>query len=827
MIFPARGRMLRRSLMILVGVLFVALVVVYLWLQSTLPDYARTLESDQLKDSVRIERDRLGVPHIHAQHFSDAAFALGYVQAQDRLWQMETIRRAVQGRNAELLGEVLLEMDVVNRAHLGLPRVSEKSAARMDPETRAVFQSFADGVNFAIASGEGTRSPEWKILGVTPDPWTAADISNMVIVISDTATDGERELRVAAMERDLPKALKDFALEPLGPDFPTLYEDFWAANSQRVRDAGGVTPTAPASRSLGGGYADSQKLTGTNFFLFGPEITASGKAILAVDPHLPTHSPSVIYPVRISLPDDFIAGGTWVGTPAVVFGQNSHIAWGMTHLYADTFDYIAERIDPDDPSRYLTPEGPRSFQTTTVSVVLRGGETRNIVLRSTHRGPVVSDALVAGGERDSVFAERHALVESLFGPGHVLVRRDVPSDDGYATMQALLNVSRARNWEEFRTALRDYEWSNNVAFADTRGNIGVQMAAKLPRRKQVHGWNGQRIARGWMGEGEWEGYVAFDELPYIFNPPQGWAADSNSRAVNADHAFRVSDNFSPPWRVMRAYELIPAMAPHTVDSVARIQLDVRSVKAAGLSARLLRINSRSEVVAKVQAMLAAWDFDMVADRPEPLLYSAIETVLQERLLNTRDEALAKKTPDTLMLLRAIDTLPQWCDDPETAPVENCEDTLSSAIHDAVLALEAAFGDNWHEWRWGSVHSAVFSANYSWRYMPYLGELTATRVVTPGGQGVLNQGSVVTRRAPMDDLLRDMEFDQKHGATFRLIADLGDPEKSRMAFAPGISANAVSPHWSDAARGWAVGDYEKLLGDEHIDGPVTVIRAKTR
>ncbi|MEM7692433.1 MAG: penicillin acylase family protein, partial [Pseudomonadota bacterium] len=676
------------------------------------------------------------------------------------------------------------------------------------------------GVNFAIEQGEGRRSPEWMLLGIQPEPWTATDINNMVIVSSDMATDGERELRIAAMEQELSPALRDFALTPLDLSFPTLYEDFHATNSQRGAERTDLG--AGTDENAGGGQGNPSMQTGTNFFVLGRDVTASGHAILAVDPHLPTHSPSVVYPVRVTLPDDFIAGGAWIGTPAVVFGQNSRIAWGMTHLYADTFDYIVERVDPDDPNQYLTPEGPRAFDNRAMTVQLRGGESRQVNLRSTHRGPVVSDPLIDGEARSGAIAERHQLITELYGPGHVLVRRDVPSDAGYTSMQALLNVSRAHNWPEFRAALRDYEWSNNVAFADTEGNIGVQMAAKLPKRKQQNGWNGQRLARGWLGEGDWDGYIAFDELPYIYNPPQGWAADSNSRAVRADHPFRVSDNFSPPWRVMRAYELIGSSREHTLDSVASIQLDVHSTKAAWLTQRLIGFNSTSDTVSRAQELLKQWDFTMVPNRPEPLLYSAIELLLQERILNTLGPRLARKTPNTHQLIRIFEDYPEFCDSPDTPESESCEQVFNQATIDAITTLEEQFGSDWQRWRWGDLHAAVFPAHYSWRYMPVLGELTETRVVTPGGQGVLNQGSVVSRQAPMDDLLQDLDFEQKHGATFRLIADLGDPSKSRMAFAPGMSANVASPHWDDAAAPWAAGLYESLL-DSGESGVVTLLR----
>ncbi|MEM8986778.1 MAG: penicillin acylase family protein [Pseudomonadota bacterium] len=794
----------------LAALLVLAFLAGYVWLKGTLPDYTKTLTSDALSAPVKIERDEYGVPHITAQTFNDAAFAMGYAQAQDRLWQMETFRRAVMGRTAEVFGEAFFHTDVAYKGLYRFPEAYEKTNARLDPETRRTFDAFAAGVNLAIQSGEGMSSPEWALLGIKPAPWTAGDVNSFMAVVSETATDGPRELAIAKHESVLEKEIFDFLYEELPPEFPTLYEDFEEK------------PAANARRGVGD--ADPNR-SGTNFFVFGPERTTTGKPILAVDPHLPLYAPGVVYPVVVTLPDDVIAGGAWVGTPAVTFGHNSKIAWGMTHMYADTMDYIVEKIDPDNPDNYMTENGSEPFLVRDIEVKVKGAGVRTIKVRETRNGVVVSDRHLYEAGFDAFsggLADAYAVVEETFGPGHVVVRRQVNSEVGQLTIQSLLNVSRAHNWEEFQNALREYEWTNNVVYADVEGNIGVQMSARLPNRRPVNGWDGERMARGWLGEGVWDGYVPFDELPYVFNPPKGWIADSNGRAVLTEFPYRLTNNYSPPWRVMRAYELISAKQKHSMESVMDIQLDVYSAQAAWLTERLLQFDAGSDAAREAFDMLASWDFVMDRNRPEPLLYSAIELALQESLVNVRHDSIARRYPVILPLARMLETDHPWCDDVRTENVETCEDAVNAAVDKSVARISAAYGADMSKWRWGDVHISEFPAFFSWANVPVLDDLTMPRYATDGATSVLNVASTRRPDAPFDDLLSGLEFIAENGATYRMVADMSDVENSKFMLAPGVSGNAMSPHWDDLVEPWAEGVYFHLAGRTPRKKQVTML-----
>lgn len=786
---------LHRLCLCLAGVLTLVVAAAYAWLHSTLPDYERELTSAALADTTVITRDPEGVPHIQAQSFRDAVVAMGYVQAQDRFWQLFVMRRAVQGRLAEVFGSGLLTTDLNYRVRFQLPKIARRSLERLDVKTRSLFQAFADGVNLAVQEGEAFRSPEWALSGVNPEPWTASDVNNVFTVFSSTASGGERELWLAQLDDAVPAPIREAVLRPLPAAYPTLYGSRY----------GGPPLGAP----------DGARPSGTNFFLFGPRRTDSGAPILAVDPHLPLQAPSLIYPVRVSLPNDQLAGGAWVGTPAIAFGQNRYIAWGMTHLFADTVDYVVERVNPNSPEEYLTPSGSEAFEEHTEVFEVRGGAPQAVNVRYTRNGVVVSDAFEIAADKSRGTSVHLDLLQQRFGEGHVLVRKDAASREGLNTIGAVVELSRAHSISELQEALRRYEWTNNVAFADKQGNIGVQMAARIPRRRPVNGWDGQRPARAWLGEGRWDGFVPFDDLPTILNPPAGAIADSNSRAVGPDNPFRVGDSFAPPWRVIRATHLMAQRDRHTLDSIAAMQLDVYSEAAAHLIPRLEALPVTSPVARNLLQILGDWDRTMSLDAPEPLLYAAIAAALQERLINVWGPSLGKRHTQALVIARILDSGGDVCDHPATERQEDCTAAVTEAIERAYAVLSEQHGPETEKWRWRDEHKAAFAAIYSWDNLPWLGTRLRSKVDTPGGLSVINQGAMARTGVPRDDLLANLNFDHTHGAAFRFIADLDDKSNSRWAFAPGVSGNIVSRHWADQANRWASGAYGAAFLEPNI------------
>lgn len=817
-------RLLRFAGLAIGGVAVIGAVAIFVWLEGTLPDYERALFSDDLGAPVTITRDAFGIPHIEAQSFDDAAFALGYAQAQDRLWQMEIMRRAVLGRTAEVMGEAFLPIDVNYRIRFSSAEVWRKSYERLSPDMKRTFAAFAAGVNLAIEEGQGARSPEWAVLGIEPEPWSAADVNNLMTLVMDLATGGGHELDIALHSTIFSDDELDLLYEPLADCFPTTYEDINPGEPALLKSVGDCVSAENASIGVSDPALGN---FGTNLFVVAPALTSTGAPILAVDPHLPAQAPGAVYPVVIELPEDVIAGGAWIGSPAVAFGHNSRIAWGMTHLYVDTTDYVVEKINPDNADEYMTPDGPKPFTIREETFLIKNKPSRTVRVRETRNGVVVSDAHLYedadAAEFSGALAPKFSVIADIYGPGHVVAMKQAVATDGQLTLQSTVRASRAHNWEEFRTALQDYESTNNLVYADVDGNIGLQMAAKIPLRRQVNGWNGQRLARGWLGEGEWDGYVSFNELASVYNPPKGWIADSNSRAVGSAFPHRVADFYSPPWRIMRSSELVAAQSDHDVESIARIQMDVYSVKADWLLDRLARFKMTSERARDAMRLLQQWDRTMDKDRPEPLLYAAFELALQQRLVNARHESVAGTNANVLLLARIVEREHPWCDDPDTPTAESCAAAVNDALDAAIDWVSRTHGDDMKKWRWGAVHVAEFPAFYSWNGVPVLGGLTKVSVPVGGSDATLSAAASARPAETADDLLAgDIDFKVDHVAPFRMVADLSDFSNSRYTFAPGVSGNSYSPHWDDLTVSWAAGEPFQLYGRSNDKARVTEI-----
>lgn len=778
--------------------LILCAVTLWLWLRSTVPDYARDLRSIDVTAPIEIIRGQHGVPHIFAQTYADAVFAAGYAQAQDRLWQMEMIRRAVLGRTAEVIGPSRFAADVEALAIYQTDKIRAKTYASLKPETKALFDRFAAGVNFAIAMDEGTSSPEWTLTGIEPPQWTGADVSNFMIAIIPDADDAKRELLKARLAKALPAEMVRGHFAPLPGDYPSLYDPYLSKSSAKKAQ----------------GSADAPPGKGTNFVVVGPERSTTGKPILAVDPHLPLNSPSELYPMALFWPGGEAVGAAWVGSPAIAFGHNGAIAWGMTHLHVDTADYIVERIDPKAPGRYVTPDGSKVFETREIEVPLKGGERKTLTVRASANGPVVSD--IDG------FADFSVLKE-VFGPGHVAVLKQAHITRGQRSLEALLDVNQAKDWKSFRAALRRYDWTNNIAFASRSGDIGVQMAASVPLRAQKRAWTGGEMARGWRGEGSWTGFVDFEGLPFLFNPEGSVITDANSRAVDQRFEPRITDSFAQPWRVAQAHIRLAVLPKHSPASIMAIQTDVQSKAAQALIQAMSTVGGISKITQQELAALKKWDCRFTRERSEPLIYSAIALALQDRLINLHHPLLASRVPHPIRLIRILTGDTAWCDHPKTGDMETCGAAVDEAIGQAIEALERTYGRERSAWLWGDVHRAVFDATYSFASVPLLGALVRTKAETDGGTFVLASAPSLHKKQTPGALLEDLDFTQSGGATFRMIADLSALADTKFMFAPGVSGNPISPHWNNMVKAWARGDYIKINRQTAKGGQTTWIR----
>ncbi len=750
------------------------------WL--SLPTHDGSESVSGLDAPVEIVRDAHAVPHIYARSPRDGAFAMGYVHAQDRLWQLEMQRRIGAARLAEVVGEPGLETDRFLRT-LGLYRVAERNFEALSPEVQEIYEAYAQGVNAWLETRSGLLPLEFQLLGHEPEPWLPADSLVWLKIMAWDLGDNFRDelLRARLAGRLDAEQLQDLWAQHPDDPAPGPHSKPDTAEAVSV-DYGALTAAAPGTGISG---------FGSNSWAVSGEHTESGKPLLANDPHLRLEIPGVWYLAHVSTPEFEIVGATLPGLPFPLLGRNRHFAWGFTNTGPDVQDLFVERIDPGDHERYLAPEGSLPFEVRAETIGIGGEEAVDLTVRETRHGPVISDLVEESAE--------------FLKDGHVLAFSWTALAEDDRTAEALVRAPAARDWDSFVEALRDAAVpQQTVVFADVEGNIGYIAPGRVPIRASGQG---HMPAPGWTGAHDWVGWVPFEELPRAYNPASGRVVSANNRIVPLDYPHHLTDAWAPPYRAQRIEALLDAQARHDVAGFAAMQQDLVSLAATRLLPVLLPLTEPSSDGARLAAdMLQRWDRRMSRDRPEPLLYiawlRALMRVLFADELGDAFEDYWKIRPESIH--RALTVRTAWCDLLTTAEREGCSEVVTGALDAALAFLAAEYGRDMNKWRWGDAH-AVHMKHRILGEIPAIGSWFEVTLASGGEKDTVKAGGfdVADPEAP---------FAQNHGAGYRAVYDLGEPERSVFMISTGQSGNPLSSHYDDLAEPWRDGRYLPMLTD---------------
>ena len=765
---------------ILLLVPLIAIAGALLWLRSSLPLSEGKLAVDGLDAEISIARDAHGIPTIRAASDHDAAFALGFVHAQDRLFQMDLMRRAGAGRLSEWFGAKTLGVDRFMRT-IGLYRAAEREYPLLSAPLRAALDAYAAGVNAYLATRHGALTPEYYLLNVAPEPWQPAD--TLVwgkLMALELAGNFRRELLHARLARRLSPEELQLLYPPYPKDGPVTVSEaaMRALDGMKLGEIEALLP-----RYVGPGFASN------NWVVDGAH-SASGKPLLANDPHLGLSAPSVWYLARIETPGLSLAGATAPGSPLLILGHNQSIAWGFTNTESDVEDLFIEHVDPNDATHYLTPGGSAAFVTRNEEIRVRGTAPVSLTVRETRHGPVISDL---GGR----YAEAAA-------PGSVLALEATFLQGEDRTADALWHANRAQNWDAFHGALKDFVApQQNMVYADIDGNIGFFAPGRVPIRGKGDGW---LPAPGWSGEYDWTGYIPFDKLPSAFNPPAGRILSANNKIVPDSYPYYLGRGWDLPYRAERIEALLKATPQQSPAASAAIQGDTLSLMAKDLLPLMLAAKPGSREASDALDRLRAWDGRMQRDQVAPLLFVAWlrelnRTLFAERLGDAFDDYWGLH-PDVVRLV--LTEHPEWCADPAAPKGETCDSQLSASLERALDELRRSYGDDMEQWRWGAPHRARF-ANRFWSAIPVLGGLFGVAIPADGGYDTIDRGAtpLASNTDPYADVL---------GPTLRMIVDLKDPAAARFMIAPGESGDVLSPHYDDLLESWRDTAYVTFDGD---------------
>lgn len=781
------------------GAVLAFLLGAYAVLLQTVPSPSGFARIGGLIGAVEVVRDGEGVPHVFAQSMGDGLAALGFVHAQDRLWQMESARRLVQGRLAEILGPALVDTDVFMRT-LDLDGHAKRSLGALPADVRANLEAYARGVNAFLARDTGPIeprfAPEFLVLGHRPEPWQAADcigvIKLLALLLSNNLGHEMRRLRLAALGL-APAEIVELMPSPDGVSAPPL-PDLGAVLPLRRLIAQEAAPQQAmlADSILGSGASNNWVLSGSR--------TESGKPLLANDPHLRVQVPSVWYFAHVSVrapgatPFDAV-GGTVPGAPIMVLGHSGALAWGFTNTGADVQDLFIEKVNPANPDEYLTPDGWRRFEEEQETVRVRGGAQHTFVRRRTRHGPVMPD--------------RWRDIGRLLAPGHVAALAWTALSDDDTTIAAGLSNGEVATVAAFMARQRFYVVPmQSMVVADRAGSTGLIAPGRVPVRDPANAIAGRAPVPGWDARYDWKGFIAFEDLPRVIDPPSGAIATANARIVGPDYRQHLTHDWEHGWRQRRIDELLAAAPRHDAESMRAAQLDVVSLP--GIRLKALMVDAVRPLLPAETAMLdmlAGWDGAMVAARPEPLVFEAwlreaVRGLWQDDLGREFERFWEPNADAVIGVLEGRATARDWCDDRRSPEVESCAQILARALVMALGELSWQQGPRRQAWRWGDVHVAdgehrLFSALG-------LGWLANIRPPTPGGQYTLNRGAT--------DYAARQPFANSNAASMRAVYDMSDLSRSKFIHFGGQSGNPLSRHYADFAERWARGDYIEIATD---------------
>lgn len=720
-----------------------------------------------VKGPVTVKRDARSIPYITAANDADLYFVQGYVTASDRLWQMDLMRRVARGETAEIFGKAALEEDKRWR-RFGFAGIAEESVKFLTPELRSALENYAAGVNAYVASLDDSTLPiEFKILQYKPRSWTPADSIVIGKILADALSSTWRQDLLKASLLSLPKDKIDdvsriitkYDVLMFGRDVPkdkaqgVAYRDPVPVSDALIAMADEEDSVRKMSLSRAGFYA--YELAASNNWVISGKRTADGKAMLANDPHLQATAPGIWYLAYLEAPGLKVAGVTVPGAPGIVLGHNDQIAWGATNVGPDVQDIYIETID--DAGKVKTPMGLAPATIRREEIKVRSNplkpetEIVSLDVTETPNGVVI---LEENGKKYSL--------------------KWTARDPKNADFGAFFMLNRAHNWDEFNTALKTYNGaSQNFVYADVAGNIGWHIAGAIPTRRKG---DGSLPYDGSTTDGDWTGYIPYNELPNLYNPPSGFIVTANQRIAGTDYKYpQLIRAFAAPWRARRLYDLLSKENKATMDFVTNAQRDSFNIPLSHLKDEVIKAGTASHETLET---LKNWDGRMTPESRGALLANEIRLCLASKIAEENkgipEGLIREQMLDRILTERSAAWLP--------GSFKDYDDFLKGCDSEAVAGLPKKFGADPQKWVWGTFMTSRFP--HPLAAAPLIGMQFATPSIGIEGSGQTpNVASAVS---------------------MRFVASPGNWDSTRHVIPLGQSGDPKSPNFKDQFDLWRTG-----------------------
>lgn len=773
----------------------------HLFFKLCVPDYTGTMALPGLMGQVTVKTDEHGVPHIFAENETDLFFAEGYIIARERLFQMDMTRLAGRGELSTMFGERTLEKDRFLKT-LGFYRQAKKNYGVLSVEGKAILKAFSAGVNAYINTGELPR--EYFILGVEPGLWVPEDSIVTILLMSYSLTRSKKvdlimnQIRQHGGEKILAKILPSY------PDFaPTLVNQ----EKPRAMAASFIPSFEPG---VGSGKVSQEMdpfplsldIAASNWMIFSPKMTGTGKALFAGSPDLSPTLPGLFYIVHLKGGGIDAMGGALPGVPGIgPLGFNGHLAWSAVNGRGDELDYFVEKINPENPNQYLTENGYENFERIEETLRIKdkdGIREEKMMVKISRHGPMISGVLP-------------------MAPADCAMQWSALEMSGQ-DFDGLIAMNRAQNFDDFKKGLSLVRTMNlNIGYADAKGNIGWQFTAAPPIRKKG---DGSLPVPGWTGEYDWEGFVPVEDLPYDYNPKSGYVASFNNDPGNVDYHLTHYYLFE---RAIRFENIMATRGKGPVDfaELKRMQMDTLSVVAQRWVPRILAVCKATPGLAPYLTLLEDWDYEVDITSAGATVFNYFYYLMMENTLKDEvgEEMWAKGLgqeylyyiPD-LALTRMIDDPGNRLYDDQATPEvrENQADIILKSMDQTISYLVQHLGEDTAKWQWGLVHQMHFKHPLGEK----LSFLNLSPIATNGSHHTINSG-FWTPKHP---------FEMTSGGVIRMMVDFSNLEKSTIISPPGQSGHFKSPYYDSMAQIWAKGDqipmeYTSALG---LDQTLTLV-----
>jgi penicillin amidase len=743
-----------------------------------LPQQRGAIELPGLEGTVRVRRDRWGVPHIEAEHRADLYFAEGFCHAQDRLWQMDFYRRVVCGRVSEFAGPEGLPVDRLMRT-LGMRRAALREEGALDPELRALLERFCGGVNAAAASARA-RPFEMQLLRLEFEPWRPADILGLGKLLAfGLSTNWEKEL----LRADMTRALGPELAAKLDPGYPAgnpvVTQEPWSGDGLALAEQ------IDAVRRAVGMAAEA---SGSNNWAVSGARSATGSPLIAGDPHLPPSMPGIWYQVGLTLGDRFVRGASLPGMPGVYMGQNNDVCWTFTNVMADVQDLFVERIEGD---RYLFEGEWQPLELLREEIAVKGRAPEPLDVRLTHHGPIVNEAL--GADQAEPLALRWLTLDSP------------------TAFRGMFELHEIGSGPELVAKLEGHTSpASNLVWGDRHGSIGYKLIGRLPLRR---GGCPDLPKPGWDGGFEWEGTVPYGELPELVDPESGFLVTANNRIVGDDYPHHITSEWLDGFRAQRIEQLLRASDEHDVEGFEAMQSDNLSIPGLEAARRLGRLSPDGQRETSAVERLRSWDGRLDPD-------SIAGTIYQAFLLRLAREAARAAIGDRDLCERWLDRadngfmphvtspwrwhshlMKLWEEGDEELIGRPWDELAIEALAGALDDLTERFGPDPEAWRWGRVHEMEFPHPLG-EANPLLRRLLNRSLRAGGAQETISQIAY----DPNDP------YKAVWAPSWRMVADPADPDRSRWQMFTGQSGHPASPHYDDLQADWLDGRTQPMAGE---------------